>query len=243
MKIILTKFQFPISRISEWTFLSWCWHVGNTIWSHISISNCLLCICSSIFEFGNNIGLSIFGSTVSLSINPMEKFKNKKSKQKQTNFISIIFRFQSKIVRRLASATFIVRNTFMLGITLYTPCVALNTVAGIPYWASFLLMTLLGIVFTIFVSNYFFSFDSGKCIELLRLTCQQEKFINYCEFSLNLLFLSFCFWIKGNLKAAITADVIQGITMILVSFGVIAQGVYEAGGVEKVYKISRDHGK
>lgn len=49
--------------------------------------------------------------------------------------------------------------------------------------------------------------------------------------------------IQGNLKAAITADVIQGITMIIVSFGVIAQGAYEAGGVEKAVEINRDNGR
>lgn len=51
---------------------------------------------------------------------------------------------------------------------MYTPCVALNTVAHIPYWASYLLMTALGILFTIF----------------------------------------------GNLKSAITADVIQGLVYL-----------------------------
>lgn len=30
--------------------------------------------------------------------------------------------------------------------------------------------------------------------------------------------------------------------MILVSFGVIAQGIYESGGVEKAYTINKDHG-
>ncbi|XP_031635976.1 sodium-coupled monocarboxylate transporter 1 [Contarinia nasturtii] len=107
------------------------------------------------------------------------------------------YRFKSKLVRRLASGTFIARNVFIMGITMYTPCVALNTVAGIPYWASYLLMTALGILFTIF----------------------------------------------GNLKSAITADVIQGITMIIVSFGVIAQGAYDAGGVKKAVTINREHGR
>lgn len=78
-------------------------------------------------------------------------------------------RFKSKLVRRLASATFIARNVFIMGITMYTPCVALNTVANIPYWASYLLMTALGILFTIF----------------------------------------------GNLKSAITADVIQGLVFVI----------------------------
>lgn len=50
----------------------------------------------------------------------------------------------------MASATFIFRNVFIMGITMYTPCVALNTVAGIPYTVSFLVMTGLGIIFTIF---------------------------------------------------------------------------------------------
>lgn len=31
--------------------------------------------------------------------------------------------------------------------------------------------------------------------------------------------------------------------MIIVSFGVIAQGVFDAGGVEKSIKINRDHGR
>lgn len=65
------------------------------------------------------------------------------------------YRFKSKLVRRLASGTFIARNVFIMGITMYTPCVALNTVANIPYWASYLLMTALGILFTIFVSEKF----------------------------------------------------------------------------------------
>lgn len=47
---------------------------------------------------------------------------------------------------------------------------------------------------------------------------------------------------QGNLKAAITADVIQGITMIIISFGVIAQGIYESGGVKKAYVINKEHG-
>lgn len=85
-------------------------------------------------------------------------------------------RFKSKLVRRLASATFIVRNVFIMGITMYTPCVALNTVANVPYWASYLLMTILGILFTIFVSvslfywnrifwfyaGIFFAIETGK---------------------------------------------------------------------------------
>lgn len=48
--------------------------------------------------------------------------------------------------------------------------------------------------------------------------------------------------LQGGLKAAITADVIQGITIILVSVVVIGQGVFETGGIAEVYKINRDNG-
>lgn len=56
------------------------------------------------------------------------------------------------------------------------------------------------------------------------------------------MFVFFLFNLKGGLKAAITADVIQGLTMIFVSIGVIIQGAYETGGVAKVYDINKDNG-
>lgn len=62
-------------------------------------------------------------------------------------------RFKSRLVRRLASFSFIIRNCLTLGITIYTPCVALNIIAGIPDWASLTTMTLLTILFTITVSQ------------------------------------------------------------------------------------------
>lgn len=61
-------------------------------------------------------------------------------------------RFNSKLVRRLASFSFIIRNCLSLAVTFYTPCVAVNTIAGIPYWISLMTMTLLTIVFTFTVS-------------------------------------------------------------------------------------------
>lgn len=69
------------------------------------------------------------------------------------NFHLIFRRFKSKLVRRLASFSFIIRNCLTLGITIYTPSVALNIIAGIPYWASLTTMTLLTIMFTITVSQ------------------------------------------------------------------------------------------
>lgn len=48
---------------------------------------------------------------------------------------------------------------------------------------------------------------------------------------------------QGGLKAAITADVIQGVTMILVSIVIFVQGAVESSGLSKVYEVNRDHGR
>ncbi|XP_067619577.1 sodium-coupled monocarboxylate transporter 1 [Eurosta solidaginis] len=61
----------------------------------------------------------------------------------------IDLRFKSRLVRCLASATYIVRQICSLGITVYTPSVALATVIGIPYWASIIGMAVICIFFTI----------------------------------------------------------------------------------------------
>jgi Na+/proline symporter len=62
-------------------------------------------------------------------------------------------RFKSRLVRCLASGTYIVRQLLNQGVTVFTPCVALNTVIGIPYWASIFGITLVSIIFTILVSS------------------------------------------------------------------------------------------
>lgn len=73
-------------------------------------------------------------------------------------FILFSDRFNSKLVRRLASLSFILRNGLTLGITVYTPCVALYTIAGIPYWVSLSATTVISIIFTLLVSvEQFFS--------------------------------------------------------------------------------------
>lgn len=48
---------------------------------------------------------------------------------------------------------------------------------------------------------------------------------------------------QGGLKAAITADAIQGLTLMGVCICVVAQGAFETGSVEDLYTISRDNGK
>uniref|UniRef100_A0A1A9ZG68 Sodium-coupled monocarboxylate transporter 2 n=1 Tax=Glossina pallidipes TaxID=7398 RepID=A0A1A9ZG68_GLOPL len=51
------------------------------------------------------------------------------------------------------------------------------------------------------------------------------------------------FSIKGGLKAAINADVIQTVTVILVSLAVIIKGTIFSGGVKRVYEINRNDGR
>ncbi|PSN43174.1 hypothetical protein C0J52_09913 [Blattella germanica] len=86
-------------------------------------------------------------------------------------------RFKSRLVRCIASFTYVIRSLLNLGVTVFTPCVALKTVIGMPYWASILSITVISIIFTI----------------------------------------------MGGLKAAITADVVQGLTMLACSFAIIIQ--------------------
>ncbi|XP_008198466.1 sodium-coupled monocarboxylate transporter 1 isoform X1 [Tribolium castaneum] len=106
-------------------------------------------------------------------------------------------RFKSRLVRCLASGTYIVRQLLNQGVTVFTPCVALNTVIGIPYWASIFGITLVSVIFTIL----------------------------------------------GGLKAAILADVMQGLTMIAVSLAIIIQGCIEVGGFGAVFERNKADGR
>lgn len=65
-------------------------------------------------------------------------------------------RFKSRLVRRLASATYFIRSILNLGVTVFTPCVALKTVMGLPYWFSIVLITSIAIVFTVLVRQILF---------------------------------------------------------------------------------------
>ncbi|EGI57635.1 Sodium-coupled monocarboxylate transporter 2 [Acromyrmex echinatior] len=58
-------------------------------------------------------------------------------------------RFKSKLVRCLASFSYVVRSLLNLGVTVFTPCVALKAVIGLPYWASIIGITAISVVFTI----------------------------------------------------------------------------------------------
>lgn len=63
-------------------------------------------------------------------------------------------RFGSRLVRCLSSAIFIVRTLVNMSITIYTPCVAMQTVLAVPFWASLLTLTGISICFTLFVHTY-----------------------------------------------------------------------------------------
>ncbi|XP_056636007.1 sodium-coupled monocarboxylate transporter 1-like [Diorhabda sublineata] len=58
-------------------------------------------------------------------------------------------RFKSRIVRCLASGTFILRQFLLQGVTVFTPCVALKTVIGLPYWVSIFGIGGISIIFNI----------------------------------------------------------------------------------------------
>lgn len=60
-------------------------------------------------------------------------------------------RFRNKLVKRIASISYIMRNCLSMGVNLYTPCVALNTIAGVPNWLSLFVMTVISIIFTFMV--------------------------------------------------------------------------------------------
>ncbi|KAH0557736.1 sodium-coupled monocarboxylate transporter 1 [Cotesia glomerata] len=57
-------------------------------------------------------------------------------------------RFHSKLVRCLASFSYVLRSLLTLAVVIFTPCVALNTVIGLPYWASIVGMTTISVVFS-----------------------------------------------------------------------------------------------
>ncbi|XP_045780748.1 sodium-coupled monocarboxylate transporter 1 isoform X2 [Maniola jurtina] len=106
-------------------------------------------------------------------------------------------RFGSRWVRRTAAATFLLRQTLNLAVTVYTPTVALHAVLELPHWASAAALTVVAIVF-------------------------------------NLL---------GGLAAAIRADVIQTLTMVLVSTAFIVQATVTAGGPARVLSDNVDGGR
>lgn len=126
-------------------------------------------------------------------------------------------RFNNKLVKRISSISFIIRNCLSMGINQYVPCVALNTIAHVPYWLSLSLMLLFSIVFTFLVCCS----PQIHCKKIYKISLIDKQ---------------------GGLKAAITADTIQGVVLIAVSILITAQGAYETGGVKEVYDINKQNG-
>lgn len=85
-------------------------------------------------------------------------------------------RFKSRLVRSLASGTYIVRALLNQGVTVFTPCVALNTVIGIPYWASIAGITAFSIIFNLLVSSNFFLRECcSRSMSQFTRTVQQKQ--------------------------------------------------------------------
>jgi solute carrier family 5 (sodium-coupled monocarboxylate transporter), member 8/12 len=61
----------------------------------------------------------------------------------------IEMRFHSRLVRCLASGTYVFRSILNLGVTVFTPTVALYTIIGIPIWMSLVAITAISICFNL----------------------------------------------------------------------------------------------
>ncbi|KAK2579906.1 hypothetical protein KPH14_007586 [Odynerus spinipes] len=58
-------------------------------------------------------------------------------------------RFRSRLVRCVASFSYVIRSLLNLSVTVFTPCVALKAVIGLPYWASIIGIVTISVVFTL----------------------------------------------------------------------------------------------
>nr|XP_033340160.1 sodium-coupled monocarboxylate transporter 1 [Megalopta genalis]XP_033340166.1 sodium-coupled monocarboxylate transporter 1 [Megalopta genalis] len=58
-------------------------------------------------------------------------------------------RFKSKLVRCIASFSYVIRSLLNLAVTIFTPCVALKAVIGLPYWASIIGITSISVIFSV----------------------------------------------------------------------------------------------
>lgn len=105
------------------------------------------------------------------------------------HFITTYFlnSFKKRIVRDIASAIFILRSVFSLGVTLFTPCVALYTIIDVPIYASLLALTGISICFTLFVHITIRCALSTKCVRqfnlkhLLMIISGRTESCDYCR--------------------------------------------------------------
>lgn len=141
-------------------------------------------------------------------------------------------RFKSKLVRRLASAAYICRTLLVLGVATFTPCIAIKTVIGIPYYVSIIGMILVSILFMLSVSWRSRSSIRRYVVSLINLYA--------AFFLLKILKICSTFNFQGGFSSALMGDVVQGILMILVCLIVIVKGTIEAGGPWNVIKLSHE---
>ncbi|XP_062534700.1 sodium-coupled monocarboxylate transporter 1-like isoform X1 [Armigeres subalbatus] len=88
-------------------------------------------------------------------------------------------RFNSRLVRCLASGTYILRTLLSLGVTIYTPTVALNTIIGVPYWASLLCITCISIFFNALGGMK--AAVAADVIQSLSMTAMLVGIVIYCS--------------------------------------------------------------
>jgi Na+/proline symporter len=66
----------------------------------------------------------------------------------------------------------------------------------------------------------------------------------FMQLKLSVIFkVSVLFKFQGGLKAAITADVVQGLSMIACSLAIIIYGSIDVGGFGKVVDVSSERGR
>lgn len=82
-------------------------------------------------------------------------------------------------MRCLASGTYILRTLLSLGVTIYTPTVALNTIIGVPYWASLLCITCISIFFNALGGMK--AAVAADVIQSLSMTAMLVAIVIYCS--------------------------------------------------------------
>ncbi|XP_026753189.2 sodium-coupled monocarboxylate transporter 2 [Galleria mellonella] len=100
-------------------------------------------------------------------------------------------RFNSIWVRRLAAATFVVRQILNLSVTVYTPTVALHAVLALPHWGSAAMLTAVAIVFNLL----------GGLAAAIRADVIQTT---------TMILVSAAFIIQGTVRAGGPQNVVQG---------------------------------
>ena len=62
-------------------------------------------------------------------------------------------RYESRVVRLLGSLSYVIGILMYMGVVLYAPCLALQTITDLPIFGLILLSGITGTVYTVLVSN------------------------------------------------------------------------------------------